>query len=117
MTTLKQGDLIKNGMGMKCKILGVCGEVVFVSSCVNHNRLESTGPEMELKEDGYTWDTPAWKPKLYDVYVYINAKGHVSDSIWYSNESDNYRKDFLGVYQTKELAEAALLEIRRKLGK
>ena len=117
MKTLKQGDLIKNSDGDYCKVLEVCGEVVLVSPAHNHDYYGETYTESQLKENGYTWGTPAWEPKLYDVYVYINAKGHVSDSIWYNNERDNYRKNFLGIHQTKELAKASLLEIRRKLGK
>ena len=34
-----------------------------------------------------------------------------------STTKEDKLRDFLGIYQTEELAKAALLEIRRKLGK
>ena len=94
-----------------------CGMILHISTHYDHSKYLYTTDEVNLIDSGYTWDTPAWEPELYDFYVYIDARGHVSNSTWYNNERDNYRRDFLGIYQSKELCEAALLEIRRKLGK
>jgi len=119
MTTLKQGDLIKNRNGKNCKVLGVCGEVVHVSFSINQGSHDEACTEADLKEDGYTWDTPAWEPEIGSIYwhVYINGKGEVEDSVWSNDKIDIARRDFLGIYETEALAKAALLEIRRKLGK
>ena len=117
MTTLKQGDLIKNVEGKTCKILGVCGEVVHVSYAGVHNSCATTQTEEKLKEDGYTWDTPAWEPKINDLYWFITSDSNAAFASWNNYEVGNARRDFLGIYQSKELAEAALLETRRKLGK
>ena len=173
MTTLKQGDLVKDCEGDTRKILGVCGEVLFISWTDNHGWFSRTGTEADLKADGYTWDTPAWEPEksniywfsdergnVYDsiwdndqsdhnrrdflgiyeteeqlkengftwdtpawapeksnIYWFIDERGNVYDSIWDNDQADHNRRDFLGIYQTEELAKAALLEIRRKLGK
>jgi hypothetical protein len=117
MTTLKQGDLIKNEDGINCKVLGVCGEVIHISYPYDHKIYEDTYTESFLKNQGYTWDTPAWEPKMRDVYWHIDERGYISESIWDNDHTDQARRDFLGIYQTEALAEAALLEIRRKLGK
>jgi hypothetical protein len=117
MTTLKQGDLIKDKYGDSRKVLGVCGEVVFISFSNDNNRQSSSFTEFQLKENGYTWDTPAWEPKMHDTYWYLNASGQLNGCEWDNDNFDRARRDFLGIYETKELAEAALLEIRRKLGK
>ena len=117
MTTLKQGDLIKNGMGMKCKVLEVCGEVVLVSPAHNHSYYGETCTESQLKDLGYTWDTPAWEPANRSTYWYINESGDVDISTWNDDKVDHARRDFLGIHRSRELCEAALLEIRRKLGK
>jgi len=119
MTTLKQGDLIKDCHGSLHKVIEVCGTILFISHTDKHNSLWSTQTEEQLKENGFTWDTPAWEPELGKMYwfVYINAEGEVQDSIWDNDKTDHRRRDFLGIYQTKELGKAALLEIRRKLGK
>ena len=90
MTTLKQGDLIK---------------------------LDFTSNETTLKDNGYTWDTPAWEPEDGIGYWFIDERGNIYTSVWDNDIYDNERKNFLGIYETKELCEAAVLEIRRKLRK
>ena len=117
MTTLKQGDLVKNEDGDMCNILGVCGEVVHISYPYDHKIYEDTYTESELKKQGYTWDTLTWEPEDRDDYWNISAIGQVCFSEWNDDVIDHARRDFLGIYQTEALAEAALLEIRRKLGK
>jgi len=117
MTTLKQGDLIKDKSGNTSKVMEVVGTILHLSLLNNYKKYDITADEATLKEMGYTWDAPAWEPKPYDFYVYINANGYVSGSYWHNTVDDQGRRDFLGIYQSKELCEAALLEIRRKLGK
>jgi len=75
MPTLKQGDLIKDEGGDTHKVLGVCGEVVFISWIDNHGRFSRTATEADLKDNGYTWDTPAWEPGA--LKVEINGKQYV----------------------------------------
>ena len=117
MTTLKQGDLIKSNNGKTFKVLGVGEGIVHLSYSDKHNGYLASFTESELKEDGYTWDTPAWEPLIGEKYCYINDLEETCESRWDDDTIDHARRDFLGIYQTKELAEAALLEIRRKLGK
>jgi len=118
MTTLKQGDLIKGGKGGIHKILGVCGEVVHLSySGVGLDSYLSSYTEVQLKKQGYTWDTPVWEPERKEIYWFIANESECFQSYWDNDKTDHDRRDFLGVYPTKELAAAALLEIRRKLGK
>ena len=117
MTTLKQRDLIKDSDGDTRKILGVCGDVVHISHTGNDNHFSFTSTELDLKNDCYTWDTPAWEPEIGQSYWTILGQGCVFTYWWNNTEADRARRDFLGIYQTKELCEAALLEIRRKLGK
>ena len=119
MTTLKQGDLIKDEDGNTRKVLGVCGEVVHISCSDDHDALLATYAEPQLKRLGYTWDTTAWEPEIGSNYwyIFINAGVEVGASIWNDDQYDRARRDFLGIHQTKELGKAALSEIRRKLGK
>lgn len=71
MRKLKQGDIIIHDGG-KRKILGVCGEMVFMSeegdyethcSCT---RCPST--QKTLKDFGYQIDEPDWKPEIGGDY-------------------------------------------------
>ena len=117
MTTLKQGDLIKDKHSFSSRVLEVCGTILHISSVFNHETFSFTSNEAKLKGDGYTWDTPAWEPSKGKTYWCIDNRGHVFNSIWNDDEFDHDRRDFLGIYETKELCDAVLLEIRRKLGK
>ena len=118
MTTLKQGDPIKDKNGRTCKVMEIFGELLFISFLDKYNHFGCTRTESQLKDAGYTWDTPAWEPKLEEKYWYIDDMGvNSSWSYWCNDDIDLNRRDFLGIYQTKELAEASLSEIRRKLGK
>ena len=118
MTTLKQGDLIKDTNGGTRKVLGVCGEAVLLSYFNNHHDYCSTETEASLKKEGYTWDPPAWEPsKIGETYWFIDGESDLNNCEWTGDSTDHARKNFLGIHQTRELCEAALLEIRRKLGK
>ena len=119
MTTLKKGDLIKGKFGTTHKVIEVLGEILFISPTDSFNTCWAHQTEEQLKENGFTWDTPAWEPEIDEMYWYITISdsGAFSHRYWVNDRTDHARRDFLGIYQTKELAEAALLEIRRKLGK
>ena len=117
MTTLKQGDLIKDREGKTLKVKETCGTILHISCKNNHAKYNFTTDESGLKELGYTWDTPAWEPEMYEIYWFITDYGEGGTSKWNDDTHDQARRNFLGIYQTKELAKAALLEIRRKLGK
>jgi len=117
MTTLKQGDLIKDRFGNTYKIMEVCGIILHISFSSDHDKYGHTTAETNLKAGGYTWDTPAWEPKDDETYWFITPSGQVCECEWINCSFDQALRDFLGIYQTEALAEAALLEIRRKLGK
>ena len=117
MTTLKQGDLIKDKNGRTCKVMEIHGKLLFISFLDKYDHFGCTRTEAQLKDLGYTWDTPAWEPELVTIYWYITTAGKADDENWQNDILDHARRDFLGIYQTKELCEASLLEIRRKLGK
>jgi len=119
MTTLKQGDLIKDKNGETSKVIEVLGQIVFISYSDNFNSCWIHQTEEQLKKQGYTWDTPAWQPEIGELYwaIVIGDTGRTARYIWENSSVDRARRDFLGIYKNQKLAEAALLEIRRKLGK
>jgi len=117
MTTLKKDQLIKNKHGQIFKVMEVLGQIFFISYSDKFDTCWFHQTEEQLKRDGYTWDTPAWEPSYRMRYWFCNTRGEVDWSGWDNDEVDNDRGNFLGIYQTQELCEAALLEIRRKLGK
>jgi hypothetical protein len=59
-----------------------------------------------------------WKPEDGDEYWFTSSQGYVCKCTrWENDEVDKQRRDFLGVYPTKQAAEEALQEIKSKLGK
>ena len=117
MPKLKPGDLIKDNTGDTYKILEVWGNILFISCTYNHKSYGFTTNEEWLKERGYTWDTPTWEPSKSQKYWCISSVGEAICDFWNDTAADQARRDLLGIYETEELAQAALLEIRRKLGK
>ena len=117
MPTLKQGDLIKDRDGDTRKVMEVYGTILFISYTNHHNRHCFTSDEETLKAEGYTWDTPAWEPAMNEKYWCVGSCCDAICSNWDNDKNDHARKNFLGIYETKALCEAAILEIRRKLGK
>lgn len=57
-----------------------------------------------------------WEPEISERYYYIDDSGEVEYGLWDAFSIDQGRRDFLGVYRTKEEAQARLEEIKRLLG-
>lgn len=51
-------------------------------------------------------------PRYRDVYWYFDGLGIIMSSCWYNGDTDNYRKDFLRIFKTKEECER-YLEIQK----
>lgn len=63
-------------------------------------------------------DTPKkWEAQIGETYWYICDRGHIDDCSWGNDSIDRNRKNFIGIFETKALAEAALEEIKSKWGK
>lgn len=115
---MKQGDILIKGETRR-KVLGVCGEVVFMSRNNDFSIVAGIPYTVqELLEDGWTVEQQPWEPKDEDKAWFINDEGTTVRGDWNSAHTDWTRiSNFLGIYPTKAAAEAALVEIRRKLGK
>ena len=94
-----------------------CGTILHISTHYDHSKYLYTTDEVNLIDSGYTWDTPAWEPEFGSIYWHITGDSDVRWDTRTNSALYEKRRDFLGVSETKELCEAALLEIRRKLGK
>lgn len=53
---------------------------------------------------------PEWK--VGDTYFGIYDTGRVYESVWDDDTIDHDRRDFLGIYRTKEEAEAVLVKVK-----
>lgn len=50
--------------------------------------------EAEIEDDEF--------PRLEEQYWFVDSAGNVFGDCWYDSMADNYRKDFLRIFKTKE---------------
>lgn len=55
-------------------------------------------------------------PKEGDEFWHLTMKGSVISETWYDSVTYRNMRDFLGIFRTREEAEARLAEIKKKLG-
>ena len=102
---LKQGTkLVHKNNGEKYHIGGVCGEIYFLVNSIGNATTSFT--EKELLET-FTIIEEKWKPKDGGRYWLVDTSGKPVYSYWYEDEIDLFRRDYLGIYQTKEEAQTA----------
>lgn len=83
LENLKVGDVIVNKVGDKKKVLGICGEVYFMSAKDNFNVYYSGYTLHDLKKDGYkvyTGPTPQPDPTA-DILDVIRKKVELAQAI------------------------------------
>ena len=71
--------------------------------------------EKELKELKETEIEDDEFPRLGEQYWFVDSVGNVFGDCWYDSMADNYRKDFLRIFKTKEECKR-YLEIQRLIG-
>jgi len=110
------GHLVRNDRGGVFTVLEVWTTSASLENKNGGIRMESFA-RLEKYYTLLAKKTLVWEPKLGKPYCFISAKATLESDIWMNNKRDIDRRDFLGIYKNDELARAALLEIRRKLGK
>ena len=114
--TLKQGQVITHSLKMqKHTVLDVLSEIVFLSQHNNPNKVDFMATESELRDLGYTWDEKKFVPIMEQGFWFIDDEGDESFDTWEDSPHQRLRRDFLGIYETREKAQAALADIKRKL--
>ena len=117
MTTLKYGDVIKNKAGTKLEVIGICGEVLFITP-FGKNRLRESHyyTEAELRSLGYTWDVPKLTPKVGNLYYFPEITyNKAGATVWTNCIQDIYIQETIGIYPTEAEALTALADIKNKL--
>ena len=118
----KQGDILTDNNGYR-KILGVCGQVYFISyqseeiEGENLNRHFDGYTQYDLDKGGYRLYTPPeevetklsykpFSPKEEEEYFYVNTWGHVLSGTYYSdNNTYKWDAESGNCFRTKEEAE------------
>lgn len=116
---MKQGQILTHTDGHQRKILGICGEVYFLSASDDFKSVKPAGTyyaytQYELEKRGYIIPEE-WEPEDGENYWFIDNGG-----IHASRNTDYYefrcRKNFLGIFKTESEAQERLKEIKSKLG-
>lgn len=113
--TYKVGDILVNKKGLKQKVLAVCGELVALSWSGDFDTY--CGWSTEKKLTNYTLEAKPWEPEEGWKYWYITSTMEADEDRWRDHLADRLRRDFLGVFPTKEAAEARIAEIKKLLGR
>ena|SRR3990167_8211088 len=114
----KQGDILVNKNGEERKVLGVCGDVYFMSF---ENEFESASDTIWIKRDldnaGYTLKQQPWKPKEEEEYWFIANDGiiHSYKRVQGVKDWDEDRLQFGNIFPTKEKAEEARDKVKALL--
>ena len=57
-----------------------------------------------------------WQPKTNEYYWRICDDGDIFQATWTNHQVDEGRRNFLGIFKTKEEAANRLAEVKSKLG-
>ena len=116
MSLPHKNQIVINKEGYTRKVLEVLSQTVLISIVDEHSRAHDWYTEQELRDMGYTWEEEKWEPQKFEPYFFITEHGNIAQAPeWSGCSVDKARRDFLGVYPTREKAMEALQEIKQKL--
>lgn len=119
---IKVGDEVHNSDGDVARVLEVfgSGKTFLQSVCSLYDdwetRIGSICHIQEAERKGWTLhgEVEVWTPKIGESYWYIDSEV-VEYDYWDGFDVDLARQNTLGVYQTKELAEAAFEKAKKAI--
>lgn len=119
---MQPGQFLVEKDGNKCKILGVCGEVIFLSQ---PNAFEFIDQRLFtknlIKEFGFSLLEEPWKPGEDDAYWYVNMNGEVNRTEYHNwlainSEKHEFRLKIGNAHRTREGAEAYKQKLIERMG-
>lgn len=109
-----EGAIIVSKGGYKRKILGACGEAVFLSCIDLFDRAAMVyATQKQLTDEGYTLLEEPWKPKGAEEFYFVDFDGEVEKDACWTEESINCLKIAGNLFRTRKLAEAAALRVKK----
>ena len=121
----KTGDiLVERDSLLRVKVLGVCGQVVFLSSKSDFDELAFSATEKRIDEDyAIKFRHPAdgkvsveWNPESGDKYFFVTSFGKVEFLFWEDCTRGQFQLATKNCFRTREEAEARLSEIKKEAG-
>ena len=111
---LKQGDIITHKNGSTQTVLEVIGQLVAISR-TDPDEAIRLFTEKQILRAGWSFPKEQWEPKVGEEYYFIDGFGMISMELGDGGFLERARKSFLGIFRTKEEAQARLEEIKNLL--
>lgn len=103
---IKKGDILVKNIS-KIKVLEILGDIFFLSQDDDFEVVGDMYTKQEILEDGWKVESPKWEPKMREIYWYISyIPAGIDFALWWGDSFDLAKQDGLGVYPTKEAAQA-----------
>lgn len=89
---VQPGQFLVNKDGEKRKILGICGEVIFVSEADYFTGLYGQYTEEEIRKNNWSLLEEPWVPKGNEMVYIVESTGKISYTPWsaWDEESRNF---------------------------
>jgi hypothetical protein len=112
MTNIKQGDILTRKNGGTQKVLGICGEVYFMSEKNNYRRANGNVWTIIELEEVFDLPKEKWVPDFKMEYWFITDQGEKDCATWVDDHIDRARLVFGNCFKTEEEYEAKLAKIK-----
>lgn len=116
---MQQGQTLVNKNGDERKILGVCGEVYFLSYVNDFSKVTVYGFTAKMiEESGWFPLEEPWRPTLSEPYWFVDVDGGFMQTYWGiddMNEHD-YRYSIGNVHQNPRKAELYRQKLIERMG-
>lgn len=115
---MQPGQILVNEDGRKCKVLGVCGEVIFRSSTNNFDVADSSiFTWVELIKYGWSLLEEPWVPSLGERYYYLDSYGDTQTEERENNACFQHRTLVGNVHRTEADVEFYKQKLIERMGK
>lgn len=114
---MQPGQILVNKDGEKRKILGVCGEVIFVSQTDDFNYSQNLYARYELEKNGWSLLKEPWVPSLGERYYYLDSYGDTQTEERENNACFQHRTLVGNVHPTEADAELYKQKLIERMGR
>ena len=115
---MQPGQFLIHEGGSKAKILGICGEVIFLSLEDKFDKASSEiYTEEDLKECGWSLLEEPWVPSLGERYYYLDSYGDTQTEERENNACFQHRTLVGNVHPTEADAELYKQKLIERMGR
>ena len=114
---MQPGQFLINKDGEKRKILGVCGEVIFVSQTDDFNYSQNLYTRYELEKNGWSLLEEPWVPGDEESFFTVLSDGDIKEIKWQICTKNYYRLRTNNIHRTHKNAELYKQKLIETMGR